>query len=285
MRVAITGATGRLGSALASVFATRADVLAWGRRDLDVTDSAAVRATIARERPDAIVNCTAFNDVDGAETRAVDALAVNALAVRALASAAAASGAALVHYSTDFVFDGTATRPYVEADPAAPQSVYGLSKLLGEWFAAEAPRHFVLRVASLFGGTPRVSRIDAMIDALQEDRPVHAFADRTVTPSFIPDVIEATWAMLRPEAEPGLYHCVGTGVATWDAVAREIARQVGARTSRVIATSAADAPGRAARPRYAALSNAKLARAGVAMPAWQDAVSRHLAARAHDCLL
>ena len=104
-----------------------------------------------RERPDVVVNCAADNDVDGAETEPLRALAVNAFAVRALARAADECGAALVHYSTDFVFDGTASRPYVETDEPNPQGVYAASKLLGEWFALEARRGFVLRVESLFG--------------------------------------------------------------------------------------------------------------------------------------
>src|SRR5262249_33242288 len=156
MKIAVTGAHGQLGSTIVSTYAERADVVPLGRADLDLSDSAAIERAITAQRPDIVINCAAFNDVDGAEDRAMDAIQINALAVRAMARAAAAAGARLIHYGTDFVFDGRQDDgPYMETDPPAPQSVYGASKLLGEWFAADAPDHYVLRVESLFGGTRR----------------------------------------------------------------------------------------------------------------------------------
>ena len=123
------------------------------RQQLDLTDHERVLGLVGEVQPSVIVNCAGYNDVDGAEEAAVDALTVNALAVRSLARAAAAAGATLVHYTTDFVFDGTATTPYVEEQRPNPQSIYAMSKLMGEWFATDAPRHYVLRVESLFGGS------------------------------------------------------------------------------------------------------------------------------------
>src|SRR5215471_19955459 len=135
MKILVTGAQGQLGSTIAASYATRANVVALARTELDLADSAAIERTIAAHRPDVVINCAAFNDVDGAEDRAVDAIQINSLAVRAMARGAASVGACLVHYGTDFVFDGRQTdRPYMETDPPAPQSVYGASKLLGEWF-------------------------------------------------------------------------------------------------------------------------------------------------------
>ena len=119
-----------------------------------------------------------------------------------------------MHYSTDFVFDGKATRPYVEEDVPNPQSVYAQSKLLGEWFALEAPRAFVLRVESLFGGANAKSSIDRIAQAIAEGREAKVFRDRTVSPSYVVDVAAATRALVE-RGEPGLYHCVGTGHANW----------------------------------------------------------------------
>src|SRR6186713_292206 len=137
MRIVVTGAAGQLGTAIVQQYRDRADVIPALRQTLDIGDAAAVDAFLARERPDAVINCAAYNDVDGAEDHAGDALRVNALAVRALARATASVGGIFVHYSTDFVFDGLlADRPYTEDDEPSPQSVYACSKLLGEWFAA-----------------------------------------------------------------------------------------------------------------------------------------------------
>src|SRR4029077_20706647 len=124
------------------------------RADLDIADDAAVEAAMSRARPDVIVNAAAFTDVDAAEDQPVAALATNAFGVRALARAARTHGALLVHYSTDFVFDGAASAPYTEADRPNPQSTYAASKLIGEWFALDVSRAYVLRVESLFGRAP-----------------------------------------------------------------------------------------------------------------------------------
>jgi dTDP-4-dehydrorhamnose reductase len=280
-RVLVTGAGGQLGSAILRAFAG-ADVLALQRSDLDITDAAAVRSLVGDVRPALIVNCAAFNDVDGAEAAPARALAVNAFAVRSLARGAEACGATLVHYGSDFVFDGEAARPYTEEAPPAPRSTYAASKLLGEWLALDAPRAFVLRVESLFGCAAawqgRRGSLDAIVDGLEHGRDVRVFTDRVVSPSYIDDVAAATRHLVTSGAAPGLYHCVNSGAATWHDVAAEAARLLGV-PPRFTTTTMADAKLRAARPRYCALDNAKLAAAGFRMPPWQDALRRWLAIR------
>jgi dTDP-4-dehydrorhamnose reductase len=232
---------------------------------------------VLADKPQVIINCAAYNKVDAAEDAVHLALTVNAFGVRVLARAADAIGATLVHYSTDFVFDGNAARPYVEEDAPNPQSVYAQSKLLGEWFALQAPRAFVLRVESLFGGTPAKSSIDRIVQAIVEDRDVKVFRDRTVSPSYVVDVVAATTALLE-RGEPGLYHCVNTGSATWYDVGVEIARLMGKdHVARLNPVPVADVVLRAPRPKFAALANGKLARAAFRMPTWQDALRRYLA--------
>src|SRR5215471_5435909 len=154
MRIAVIGSRGQLGAAILQECAPHHDLFPFSRNDLDVADDRAVLQAMASAQPEGIINCAAYNDVDGAEEHPVEALGVNAFAVRALAQAAAGSGATLVHYSSDFVFDGTVSAPHVEDDRPNPRSVYAASKLLGEWFAADAPCAYVLRVESLFGRAP-----------------------------------------------------------------------------------------------------------------------------------
>src|SRR2546426_11124685 len=191
MRIAVVGARGQLGAAVVHECSASHAVTALAHADLDVTDEAAVGAAMDRVRPDAIVNCAAYNDVDGAEDHPIQALNLNAFAVRALARAAEAHGAALVHYGSDFVFDGTATVPYTEEDRPNPRSVYAASKLLGEWFAADAPRWYVLRVESLFGhvagGRPPKGTVAAIMDRLITGEVAEIFYDRTVTPTYVHD--------------------------------------------------------------------------------------------------
>ena len=143
-----------------------------------------------------------------------------------------------MHYSTDFVFDPVEDRgPLREDDAVRPRGVYAQSKLLGEIFAREAPRHYVLRVASLFGASNGKSSVDKLALAIRRGDRVRAFADRTVTPSYVYDVAEATVALVERDAPFGLYHCVNSGATTWVEVARTLA-DVARRRSR---------PGRRAR--------------------------------------
>jgi len=277
-RMLLTGANGQLGGAVQQAFSDW-DVVAHSRSTLDVADPKAVAAAVASARPSLVINCAAFNDVDGAEDRPEDALAVNAFAVRSLARAADACGATLVHYGTDFVFDGTSTEPYNERSTPAPRSVYASSKLLGEWFGLEAARGFVFRVESLFGMTPawtgRLGTLDSIVRRMLAGREVAAFTDRIVTPSYVHDVAQATRALVEREATPGLYHCVNSGQASWYDVVVESARVLGL-TPVIKAITTSDVTMRAARPIYCALSNSKLEAAGYAMPSWADAVARWL---------
>jgi dTDP-4-dehydrorhamnose reductase len=210
--VLITGARGLLGAAIAREFSTGCELHALDHAALDITDDAAVERTLAAIRPDVVINCAAFNEVDAAEDNAGAALAVNAMGVRALARASESGGATLIHYSTDFVFDGETDRPYTEDDEPRPRSFYGSSKLLGEWFALALPRAFVLRVESLFGAAPpgRDARgsLNAIVARIRAGDEVPVFVDRTVSPSYTVDVARATRALIDTGARAGLYHCV-----------------------------------------------------------------------------
>jgi dTDP-4-dehydrorhamnose reductase len=279
MRIAVVGARGQLGAALVRELGSHHEVAAFDRQALDITDPVAVSSALAAVRPAVIVNCAAYNAVDAAEDHPVEALQTNALAVRSLARAARTHDATLVHYSTDFVFDGRATLPYTEEDRPNPRSVYAASKLIGEWFAADAPRGFVLRVESLFGqapGSPAKGSAAAIVKAIRAGVAPRVFEDRTVSPSYVPDVVMATKALLESGASPGLYHCVNSGCCTWLEFGRETARQLGVEP-RFEVVRQVDLEMAAERPQFCVLSNGKLSASGVVMPAWQDALARYLA--------
>lgn len=283
MRIAVVGSEGQLGAAIVHECVREGghDVIAFTHSMLDITNDGHVRGVIARARPDVIVNCAAYNDVDGAEGRALDALSINAFAVRALARAAAACDAALVHFSTDFVFDGTASQPYTETDAPNPRGTYAASKLLGEWFAEDAPRAYVLRVESLFGsvrgGRPAKGSVATIANAIQSGSEARVFEDRTISPTYVFDAAIATRTLIERPAPPGLYHCVNSESCTWLDLARELAKQFGVEAT-LTPVRMADAKLRADRPLYCVLSNAKLASVGIAMPDWRNAIGRYVAA-------
>ncbi len=282
MRVTVTGAGGQLGAALVHEFrAAGHAVSSFSHGELDIARAAAVDAAMRRTDPEVIVNAAAWTDVDAAEDSPIGAFEANAFGVRALASAARRHGATLVHYSTDFVFDGTTTVPYVETDRPNPRGVYAMSKLLGEWFAADAPRAFILRVESVFGGVPggppARGSIATILDALRRGEPARVFVDRTVSPTYALDAARATRLLVENDAVGGVYHCVNSGSCTWYEFAQELARQGGFQ-ARFATLAMTDVPMRPPRPQFCALSNAKLRAVGIDMPSWQDAIARFVAA-------
>jgi dTDP-4-dehydrorhamnose reductase len=277
MRIVVTGAGGQLGAAVAHECSAAHEVIALARADLDVANDAAVAAAIAKARPAVIVNAAAFTDVDAAEERPVDALAVNAFGARALARAACEHGATLVHYSSDFVFDGTAVAPYTEQDRPNPQNTYAASKLLGEWFALDAPRAYVLRVETLFGRAPggpdEKGSVAGIRKALLAGASPKVFEDRTISPTFILDAARATRQLVETAPPAGVYHCVNSGRCTWVEFARELAQQLGVEP-RLTPVRMQDVQLRAKRPQFCALANDKLRSVGIEMPSWQDALAR-----------
>ena len=285
MRVAVVGARGQLGAAVAHEFQSDHKVIALAHADLDIHDPVAVQTTMSRSTPDVIINCAAYNAVDAAEDQPLEALRTNAIAVRNLARTAAAVGAVFIHCSTDFVFDGTAERPYVEDDQPNPRSVYAASKLLGEWFAADVPRHYVLRVESLFGrapgGPPAKGSVHGIVEALRRGAIARVFEDRTVSPTYVPHAARAMRELLERGAPTGLYHCVSSGHCTWLEFALAAAEGLGVEP-RVQAVRVAEVTLRAERPKYCALSNARLAAIGVELPTWQAALKEYLSTFSDD---
>lgn len=278
MRVLVTGARGLLGAAIVREFSDT-ELHGFGHSELDVASEHSIAAAFANVRPDVVINCAAYNDVDQAEAEPDEALRVNALGVLSLARAARGAGAIFVHYSTDFVFDGENERPYVEEDPPNPLGVYAASKLLGEWFTRDSPHAYVLRVESLFGhpgeAGARRGSLATIVERVRRGEQVPVFVDRTVSPSSTEDVARATRAVVTRNIAPGLYHCVNVGCASWLGIAQEISRVLGLPLHpRPITLDTVNLVAR--RPRYCALSPGKLTAAGIMMPTWQDAVRRYL---------
>ncbi len=258
------------------------ELVGMARAELDVTDATAVADTLARVRPDALVNCAAWTDVDGAERDREGAFAVNATGAARLADAAAAAGARLLHVSTDYVFDGHAPldaggapRAYLESDPTGPSSVYGQSKLEGERLVrAASPRHAVVRSAWLFGTGGR-NFAETMLKLADERESVRVVEDQVGCPTWTGHLAPALIGLLEREVS-GLVHLAGAGAVSWNAFAREIFRQA-ERACTVEAATSAEMARPAPRPAWSALESE---RADVLpLPPWQDGLAGFLAAR------
>ena len=227
MRIAVTGAGGQLGHAMALRLSERHEVTALARADLDVSRAADVARVLAAIRPEAIVNCAAYNAVDRPKTTCsprwrATLSACTPSPVRPPARARCSCTTAPTSCSM-----GLPTGRTWRIAPVSPLSVYGQSKLLGEWLTRDAPRRYILRVESLFGGPLPRSSIDRIAEAIRAGRETRVFEDRVVSPAFVEDVVTATAALLERQVDGGLYHCVNSGHATWQAVAREIGAVLG----------------------------------------------------------
>jgi len=264
LRILLAGAAGQLGRVLATALRGHA-VAAFGRRGLDVTDLAAVHTLVKSHRPDLVLNATAYNDVDGAETDAEAAYRGNALGPRNLALAAAESGAAILHVSTDYVFDGEAGRPYHEYDRPAPLSVYGASKLAGEEAVRVLnPHHYVVRTAWLYSENGR--NFPAAILKQAGTAPVRVVGDQFGSPTYAPHLAEAIAALVGTGAY-GTYHLAGRGAVSWFELASVLYLRLGIST-RVERVTSAEFPRPARRPRFSALTTIQEPR--ILLPSWED---------------
>lgn len=293
MRILVTGANGQVGHELLRalrgelVAATRHGTLEDGTpcAAIDLADLDGLPRALDRIAPDLIVNAAAYTAVDRAEDEPQLAQRVNGDAVGALGAWAARRGARVVHYSTDYVFDGAATRPYVETDAPDPVSVYGRSKLAGERaLQASGARYLILRTAWVYAARGRnflrtMLRLGGERDALRVvDDQVGAPTPARLIADVTADVV-AAWCGDAGAARDGVYHLVATGQASWCGFARAIfarAQPAGllARVPRVEAIATADYPTRAARPAWSVLDTAKLRAAfGVTLPEWQASLA------------
>jgi dTDP-4-dehydrorhamnose reductase len=279
MRVMITGAAGMLGTDVcAAARAAGHEAVGLARAELDITDSAAVAAAVDQASPDVIINCAAWTDVDGAETATEDAFAVNAAGAGHVARAAAACGAWTIHVSTDYVFDGRKSQPYIESDPVAPTSVYGRSKLEGEFAVAhEAPaRHTIVRSSWLFGNTGPC--FPKTILRLAAERPSLTVVDDQVgCPTFTPHLAGALLTLAEMQV-PGVVHVAGSGDCSWFEFAVAIVGGAGlACDVRPGTTADLDRP--APRPAYSVLRT-EHTRDAPHLPHWRKGLATFLSAAA-----
>jgi dTDP-4-dehydrorhamnose reductase len=250
--------------------------------ELDITDGDAVSTFFEQERPEASINCAAWTDVDGAESKQDLARAVNAEGAGNLARAAAQIGTPLLHISTDYVFDGTAprdgagrARPYVESDPTGPRSVYGQTKLEGEReVLAASPRHTVVRTAWLYG-IDGPNFVATMLRLAGERDAVQVVDDQTGSPTWSGHLAPAVLGLLERGVD-GLVHLTGSGEVSWNGFAKEIFRQ--AEVDCVLEPASSEQMARPApRPAWSALETER--DDVLPMPPWQDGLAGYLAAR------
>jgi dTDP-4-dehydrorhamnose reductase len=271
MTIVVVGADGQLGSDFVRLLAPTVEIVPLTLADLDVTDRDGVKQALVSASPDVVLNCAGYTAVDKAESDPNTAYRVNVLGARNVAQEARRMGARVVYFSTDYVFDGAASEPYVEDAPTGPLSVYGTTKLLGEQATREAnPDHLVLRLAWLYGPTGH-NFVRTVLRLAREKDQLRIVDDQAGSPTFTEDVVRQVLALIEDGAS-GTYHCVNTGRATWYEFARSIVRACGLDIP-VVPIRTVDYPTPARRPAFSVLADRNLDLEGLnVMRPWQEAL-------------
>jgi dTDP-4-dehydrorhamnose reductase len=276
MKVMVTGAGGMLGREVTMASHARGhEVVALAHAALDISDAGAVDVALASYRPDVVVNCAAFTDVDGAEDDEAGAMRINDVGAALLAAAAKDVGAKIVHPSSDYVFDGSTGVPYVESSMPAPVSAYGRSKQAGETSVAVSnPRHFIVRSAWLFGLGGK-NFVETMLRLGNEQPEVMVVTDQVGCPTYTRHLGEAL-AILAEGEEFGIHHIAGGGQCSWYEFAQEIFDQAGVEC-RVMAATTELLARKAPRPPYSVLGTERPD--PIILPHWKRGLADYLAAR------
>lgn len=273
MRILLTGPTGQVGSALLDTLPSMGEVVPLDRSELDLASAASIRAAVREVRPQVIVNAAAYTAVDKAESEETLAYRVNAEGPAVLAQEAAHLGALLVQFSTDYVFDGEKTSPYVECDEPSPLNVYGHSKAKGDTAIVQSGcRHLILRTSWIYAPTGK-NFLLTMLRLAREGKALRVVDDQRGAPTSNLMIAQATGQalarVLTDSSLGGTYHMSAGGSTTWHGFARAAFQEQGIAAD-LTPISSAQYPSPARRPRNSVLDNSKLAaKLGVRLPTWE----------------
>jgi dTDP-4-dehydrorhamnose reductase len=281
MRILITGKNGQVGTELSRLYHSRGDVVLTGREECDLSSEQSIRDTVDRVKPTVIINAGAYTAVDQAEKEPNLCFAINAHAPQVLAQEAARLGALLIHYSTDYVFNGEKPEPYLETDPISPVNVYGESKAAGEAAIAQiATRYLVLRTSWVYGAHGK-NFLRTMLRLGAERPELRVVDDQLGAPTSAAAIASATARLVEQSLSgaQGIYHMTAAGSTSWCGFARAIFSAGGLSTQpHVQPIASADYPTPARRPANSVLSNDKFAHAfGFRLPTWQQQLNEVLA--------
>ncbi len=276
MKILLLGKSGMLGSCfLKHLTSFHGQVFALGHEDLDITDAQKVMEVVKQVSPVIVINCTAYTAVDNAESDVESALKINGYALEGLARACKEAGSKLIHFSTDYVFDGNKSEGYLENDLTDPINVYGKSKLLGEeMIMANMSDFYVVRTSWLFGENGK-NFVDTMVSLAKTNKELKVVGDQIGSPTYTNDLVMAVVEnFVEKEAAPGIYHLTNSGKTSWYGLAKKIFEILKLDIA-VLEVSSAEFPRPAKRPNFSVLINSKLP----LMRSWEEALSGYLGLR------
>ena len=283
MKIAIIGSTGQLGTDLMKVLQDEHDVIGFTHENLEVSDYDSC-LKLKEHHPDVIVNTAAFHKTDQCEDELVRTFSVNAIGARNVTMISKELGAATVFISTDYVFDGNKKEPYAEDDLTNPINSYGISKLAGELYTKQNPKHYIARVASLFGKAGASGKgenfIETMMSKAKNREAISVVDDMWMSPTYTKDAADMLKRIMEMKLPFGTYHAANQGYCTWFQFAQEIFRTANLNPAlKPIKTHQLQV--KAARPKFSALKNAKLSGSGLQMREWRTALHEYLVEKGH----
>jgi len=283
MKIVVIGSNGQLGTDLVKVLGTDHDVVGLTHDEIEVADQNSC-IVIKDFQPDVIVNTAAYHKTDKCEEDALKTFSVNALGARNVAKISEEIKATFVYISTDYVFSGTKKTPYTETDPPTPINTYGISKLAGEYFTAQNPKYYIIRVASVFGHAGASGKggnfVETMINKAKNNEPINVVDDMWMSPTYTKDASFLLKEMLEKQIPYGVYHATNKGYCSWYQFAKEIFRLTGL-VSNLKPIKTDPNYGKARRPGFSALSSEKLSKFGFEPRSWEKALNAYLLEKGH----
>jgi len=283
MKIAIIGSTGQLGTDLMKALRGKHEVIGLTHQDLEITDYDSC-LNLKRDRPDIIINTAAFHRTDQCEEEPLKAFSINAVGARNITTVSKEIDATDVFISTDYVFDGSKKEPYTEEDAPNPINTYGISKLAGELFTKQNPKHYIARVSSLFGIAGASGKggnfVETMITKAKKNEPLSVVNDMWMTPTYTKDAASVIREIVEKRLPYGIYHASNQGQCTWFQFAEEIFRLAGLdSTLKPIRTSEQQAKAR--RPSFSVLKSTRLSEHGIQTREWKEALADYLVEKGH----
>jgi dTDP-4-dehydrorhamnose reductase len=282
MKILLIGKNGQVGAEIErQAVAKKIEIVALGREDLDIVDSMKVEEVIAETRPSVIINASAYHVVPDCELYPDKAFLINAVALKKLADVCDKEGIQLIHYSTDYVFDGLKGEQYLETDTPHPLQVYGISKDAGEKIVLQYCKNgVVIRTCGVFGGqtgsrSKKGNFVLTILKQTEGKEEMEVSSEQIVSPSYAKDIAKATLELLKKKDMQGIYHLVNEGYCSWADFAQEIVRVHGRKT-KIIPVDRGGMAGSLRRPLLSALKNNRAKELGIVLPTWEDAVKRYL---------
>jgi dTDP-4-dehydrorhamnose reductase len=283
MKIAVIGSTGQLGTDLVKTLGATHEVVGLTHNDIEVADYDSC-LILKKHQPDVVINTAAFHKTDQCEEEPLKTFSVNALGARNVAMITKKTDTTAVFISTDYVFDGSKKEPYTEDDVPAPINTYGISKLAAEHFTRQNPKHYIIRIASVFGKAGASGKggnfVETMITKAKNNDPITIIDDMWMSPTYTKDAASTLKEVVENQLPYGVYHATNKGYCSWYQFAEQIFQFTGL-TPELTPIKTEQLTMKAKRPRFSALKSTKLPQYGIETPTWRQALREYLAEKGH----